>query len=72
MSAMMPRYRLCFPVPRGGRVEAVLCALMVSFDVPVAGGPAGLLPGGRGGYIGKVRCVRLDTPHLILAKTFGG
>lgn len=53
-------------------MEAVLCALMVSFDVPVAGGPAGLLPGGRDGYIGKVRCVRLDAPHLILAKTFGG
>ena len=53
-------------------MEAVLCALMVSFGVPVAGGCAGLAPGGRGGYIGKVRCVRLDTPHLILAKTFGG
>ena len=53
-------------------MEAVRCALMVSFDVPVAGGPAGLLPGGRGGYIGEVRCVRLDAPHLILAKTFGG
>ncbi len=33
-----------------GRVEAVLCALMVSFDVPVAGGPLPeLVPGGRGG-----------------------
>ena len=59
-------------MPRGGRVEAVRCALMVSFDVPVAGGCAGLVPGGRGGYIDKVRCVRLDTPHLILAKTLGG
>ena len=26
----------------------------------------------QGGYIDEVRCVRLDTPHLILAKTFGG
>ena len=46
-------------------MEAVLCALMVSFDVPVAGGPAGAASRRQGWVhrLGEVHQVRHTSPN---------